>query len=150
MLTAVTKRAAVFVPVPVERHIAAVEVVARRLATSRVDLRTAVRGAEEGGYRLAPRHRIARVPGRVTSFDVLDTNGVQRALFNVGKHNNESGVTPPSAANAAVFLQQRLIARVGQNFLRIVEVLSGETELLQVVRALHTTRGFTSCLNRRQ
>lgn len=77
----------------------------------------------------------------------------ERLLFHIGKKEALSGDAIKTELNGAVARVEsasspvEVFVLVGDASLSVGEVLDGETELFQVICALHTTGRFTSRLN---
>ena len=106
--------------------------------------------AEEALNHVAGRVLGSVVPRNSAVLDVVNTHRIKRVLLHVRKHDEETGETVVAAVHGVVRSKDLLVARVREIALNVVEVLRGQSELLQVVCALHTTRRFTSSLHRRQ
>ena len=152
MLVAVGKRAAVFVPVPKEGDVAAVEVIARSGHIAVGLFPAAVGRAKERVDGLAPGNVFAggvgsgRPGAAAVDFNVLNRLRVQRLLFNVRKHDEQTGETFPGS-DVAVFSQQDLVTGARKEVVSVVERLAGKAELLDVIRALHAAGRFARGLN---
>ena len=85
--------------------------------------------------------------GAAVRFGVRNSFGINGVLFDVRKQEHDGSETAGFGAvvNVRGTAEQR--ARRRQTVVRVVIVLDGETELLEVVGALHTTSRFTRRLD---
>ena len=153
MLVAVGERAAVFVPVPKEGDVAAVEVIARGghgavglLAAAVGRAKVRVDGLTPGVILAVRSGRAAAPRAAAVDFNVLNRRRVQRLLFNVRKQNEQTGETFPGS-DVAVFSQQDLVTGARKEVVSVVERLTGKAELLDVIRALHAAGRFARSLD---
>ena len=149
--------AAAFVPFPSHRDIAAVDAVVRRFSFVFGTFVGAVRRAEERVDIVQPNATLAgavRVVGaprlHIAVFEVADKLLIHRVLFDVREQDRHVRETFERVAVAIVFFQNVLRGTSREAVVNIVEILRGQTELLQLVRALHTTSRFANRLNGRK
>ncbi len=145
-LGAVGKRAARSNRVPVQRKVAAGKTIVRASANSDRRRSVGIVRAKEIVHRVTRRVIRSFIPRSGAVFDIVNALFVQRGLLDVRKKNEESRKTTVIVVHVAKLFENNLIAGVRQKLINVVEVVTGEREHLEMVRALHVAGVFAFLL----